>query len=164
MKKISVGQIVAIAAALLVLLLFFFPWVEFNLLLATTNVSGFQLASGSGPAGASFAGVPSLWLIPLSMIGVLVIVGLCFANQSTGASLKKIAAILVFGAGGLSVLVILYQYFSLNQELNQNMLGMIMQKTFSYAIGAHGSLLGSAAVATGGLIDLAMKRKPPQSS
>jgi len=158
MKKISLGQIIAIAAAFLVLVCFFFPWVEFNLLLATANISGFQLASGSGPGGASFGGVPSLWLIPLSMIGVLVIVGICFAGQTGISPLKRVAGFLVIGAGGLSVLVILYQYFNLNQELNQNVLGMIVQKTFSYSFGAHGALLGSAVVAGGGLIDLVTGR------
>jgi hypothetical protein len=158
MKKVSLGQIIAIAAAFLVLVCFFFPWVEFNLLLATANISGFQLASGNGPGGAGFAGMPSLWLIPLSMIGVLVIVGICFAGQATASSLKSIGAVIVIGAGALSVLVILYQYFNLNQELNQNVLGMIVQKTFSYSFGAHGALLGSAVVAGGGLIDLVTGR------
>lgn len=159
--KISVGQVIAIAAALLVLLCFFFPWVEFNLLLASTNVSGFQLASGSGPGGASFGGLPSLWLIPLSMIAVFVIVAVGFAGKAT--TVKTVAAFVVIGAGGLSLLVILYQYFSLNQELNQNVFGMIVQKTFSYSFGAHGSLLGSAIVAGGGLLDLVIGRpKMPQ--
>jgi hypothetical protein len=160
MKKISFGQIVALAAALIVLVCFFFPWVEFNLLLASANISGFQLASGNGPAGASFAGIPSLWLIPLSMVGVLVVVGVGLAAQASASQFKAIAAIAVIGAGGLSVLVILYQYFNLNQELNQNVLGMIMQRTFSYSFGAHGSLLGSAVVAGGGFIDLISRKTP----
>lgn len=161
MNKISLGKLLSMTAALLVLLFFFFPWVEFNLLLATTNVSGFQLASGSGPGGFSFAGMPSLWLIPLSMVAVFVIVALCFAGKAAGV--KSVATFFVIGAGGLSLLVILYQYFSLNQELNQNVVGMIMQKTFSYSFGAHASLLGSAVVVGGGLIDLVMGRpKMPQ--
>jgi len=164
MKKISVGQIVAIGAALLVLLLFFFPWVEFNLLLATANISGFQLATGNGPAGASFPSVPSLLLIPLSMIGVLVVAGACMAARGQTAQLKTIASVLLVAAGGLSMLVILYQYFTLNAELNQNILGMIVQKTFSYSFGAHGSLLGSVVVAGGGLIDLAIGKRPPHSA
>src|SRR3989442_3261960 len=111
MNKLSVGQMIAIGAALLVLLSFFFPWIEFNLLLASTNLSGFQLAAGNGPAGSNFVGIPSLFLVPLSMIGVLVIVAICFAGQSPAAQLKSVAAILLLAVDGLSALGSLYQYF-----------------------------------------------------
>ncbi len=135
MNKLSVGQMIAIGAALLVLLCFFFPWIELNLLLASTSLSGFQLAAGNGPAG--------------------------FAGQSSAAQLKSVAAILLLAAGGLSALVILYQYFNLNQQFNQNIMGMIAQKMFSYSFGAHGSLLGSVVVAGGGLLDLVRGNKKP---
>lgn len=160
MKKLSLGQMIAMGAALLVLLCFFFPWIELNLLLASTNLSGFQLAAGNGPAGADFAGVPSLFLVPLSMIGVLVIAGICFAGQGSATQLKSVAAILLLAAGGLSALVILYHYFNLNQQFNQNIMGMIAQKMFSYSFGAHASLFGSVVVAGGGLIDLVTGKKP----
>ncbi|HEY5883570.1 MAG TPA: hypothetical protein VIT88_02740 [Pyrinomonadaceae bacterium] len=160
MKKISLGQIIGIAAALLVVLLFFFPWVEFNLLLATANMTGFQLATGNGPAGASFPSVPSLLLIPLSMIGVLIVAAVALFGQNPASQLKRIASVLLITAGGISVLVILYQYFNLNAELNSNVLGFVAQKMFSYSFGAHGSLLGSVVVAGGGLIDLATRKKP----
>src|SRR5690348_15921827 len=119
MNRLSVGQMIAIGAALLVLLCFFFPCIELNLVLASTNLSGFQLASGNRPAGANFVGVPSLFLVPLAMIGVLVLVTICFAGQGSAAQLKSTAAILLLAAGGISVLVILYQYFNLNQQFNQ---------------------------------------------
>lgn len=48
----------------------------------------------------------------------------------------------------------MYQYFDLNQELNQNVLGMVARKMFSYSFGAHGSLFGSVVVAGSGLVDL----------
>jgi hypothetical protein len=159
MNKLTVGQMIAIGAALLVLLCFFFPWVELNFLLASTNLSGFQLAIGSGPGGSSAPAVPSLFLVPLSMIGVLVIAAICFARQGSAAQLKSITAILLLAGGGISVLVILYQYFNLNQQFNQNIMGMIAQKMFSYSFGAHGSLVGSIVVTGGGLIDLAMGKK-----
>ncbi len=162
MNKLSVGQMIAIGAALLVLLCFFFPWIELNLLLASTNLSGFQLASGNGPTGANFVGVPSLFLVPLSMIGVLVIAAICFAGQGSAGQLKNIAAILLLAGGGISALVILYQYFNLNQQFNQNIMGMIAQKMFSYSFGAHASLFGSVVVAGGGLIDLVTGKKPAQ--
>jgi hypothetical protein len=161
MKKLGVGQLIAMAAALLVLLFFFFPWIEINMLLAATNLSGFQLASGNGPAGAKFPGVPSLFLVPLSMVGVLVLVGISFSGQGAAAQLKSVAAILILAAGGISVLVILYQYFNLNQQFNQNVMGMIAQKMFSYSFGAHASLFGSAVVAGGGLLDLVRRPKKP---
>jgi len=153
--RLTVGQMIGLGAALLVLLCFFFPWIELNLLLASTNLSGFQLATGNGPAGSNFAGVPSLLLVPLSMVGVVAVVVACFLGQSSAGQLKSIASVLLIAAGGISALVILYQYFNLNQELNQNVLGMITQKVFSYSFGAHASLVGSVIVAGAGLIDLA---------
>jgi hypothetical protein len=160
MNRLSIGQMVAVGAALMVLLCFFFPWIEINMLLAATNLSGFQLASGSGPAGANFPGVPTLFLVPLSMVGVLVLAAICFAGQGSAAQLKNIAAILILIAGGISALVILYQYFNLNQQFNQNVMGMIAQKMFSYSFGAHASLFGSVVVAGSGLLDLVRGKKP----
>src|SRR2546423_8463535 len=122
MNKLDVGQLIAMAAALLVLVFFFFPWIEINMLLAATNLSGFQLAAGNGPAGANFPGVPSLLLVPLSMLGVLALVAFSFLSPNT--QLKTLAAVFFIGAGAISGLIIIYQYLNLNQELNQNILGM----------------------------------------
>ena len=163
MNKLTVGQMIAIGAALLVLLCFFFPWIELNFLLASTNLSGFQLATGSGPAGSSAPAIPSLFLVPLSMVGVLVLMAVCFAGQGSASQLKSITGLLLIAAGGISTLVILYQYFNLNQQFNQNVLGMIAQKMFSYSFGAHGSLVGSLVVAGGGLLDLILGKKPTPS-
>lgn len=151
-SKLSTGQIVGFGAALFVLLCFFFPWVELNLFLASTSLSGFHLATGSGPAGSNFGGVPSLLLVPLSMVAVLVLVAACFMGSAS--QLKGLAAALLIGAGGISALIILYQYFSLNQQLNQDVFGMITQKMFSYSFGAHASLVGSLIVVGGGFFDL----------
>lgn len=161
--RLTTGQLVGLAAALLVLFCFFFPWVEMNLFLASVNLSGFQLATGSGPGGANFPGVPSLLLVPLTMVGVLVLVAVCFFSPS---SMSKTIAGLLLIAGAVSALIILYQYFNLNQQLNQDPFGMIAQKMFSYSFGAHASLLGSVLVAGGGLIDLARspKAKTPEIS
>jgi hypothetical protein len=74
---------------------------------------------------------------------------------------RGIAGLFLVVGGGISVLVILYQYFSLNQEFNQSIGGMVAQKLFSYSFGAHGALLGSVVVAGGGLIDVVMGKKPP---
>lgn len=161
--KLTIGQMVGLGGALLVLLCFFFPWIELNFLLASTNLSGFQLATGSGPGGSSAPALSSLFLVPLSMIGVLVIVAICLAGQSSAAQLKSIAGLLLIAAGGISAVVILYQYFNLNQQFNQNVLGMIAQKMFSYSFGAHGSLVGSLVVAGAGLLDLIIGKKPTPS-
>ena len=155
-SRLTTGQLIGLAAAVFVLFCFFFPWIELNLLLASVNLSGFQLAIGSGPAGASFAGVPSLLLVPLSMVGVLILGAACFfGSRSTS---KTIAALLLL-AGGVSALIILYQYFNLNQQLNRDVFGMIAQKVFNYSFGAHASLVGSLLVAGGGLLDLARSPK-----
>jgi len=154
--RLTTGQLIGLAAALLVLFCFFFPWVELNLLLASVNLSGFQLATGSGPGGAKFAGIPSLLLVPLTMLSVLVLVAVCYF--SAGSTTKTIAGLLLI-AGGISALIILYQYFNLNQQFNQDPLGMIAQNMFSYSFGAHASLFGSVLVAGGGLIDLARSPK-----
>jgi hypothetical protein len=149
-----------LGAALLVLLCFFFPWIELNLLFASANLSGFQLAIGSGIAGSQAPAMPSLFLVPLSMIGVLIIVAVCFVAQSSAEQLKSIAGLLLIATGGFSTLLILYQYFSLNQQFNQDVLGMIAQNMFSYSVGAHLSLLGSLIVAGAGLLDLIIGKKP----
>ncbi len=156
-SKLTRGQIVGFAAALLVLLSFFFPWIEFNLFLISTNLSGFQLATGSGPVGSNFPGVPSLLLVPLCMLGALAVVAACYLNSAS--QLKSAVSLILTGAGALCALIILYQYFNLNHELNQNVFGMITQRMFSYSFGAHASLLGSIAVAGGGLLDLATTGK-----
>lgn len=109
--RLTTGHIIGLAAALLVLLCFFFPWIELDLWLASTNLSGFQLATGSGPGGSSAPFLPSLWLVLLSMLGVLAIVGVYFLGNPT---LKGIASLLLVGAGGISTLVILYQHFNIN--------------------------------------------------
>jgi hypothetical protein len=155
-SRLTTGQLIGLAAAVLVLLCFFFPWIELNLLLASVNLSGFQLATGSGPAGSNFAGVPSLLLVPLSMAGVLVLVATCFFGS--GSTTKTIAGLLLV-AGGVSALIILYHYFNLNQEFNRDAFGMIAQKVFTYSFGAHASLFGSVLVAGGGLLDLARSPK-----
>jgi hypothetical protein len=154
--RLTTGQLIGLSAAVLVLFCFFFPWIEMNLFLASINLSGFQLATGSGPAGAKFVGVPSLLLVPLTMVGVLVLIGICFLGASS--TTKTIAGLLLV-AGGLSALVILYQYFNLNQQLNKDPLGMIAQNLFSFTFGAHASLFGSVVVAGGGLLDLARSPK-----
>lgn len=159
-SRLTTGQLIGLVAAVLVLICFFFPWVELNLFLASINLSGFQLASGSGPAGASFPGVSSLWLVPLSMIGVLLLIGACLLGS--GSTSKAIAGLLLV-TGGASALVILYQYFNLNQQLNQDAVGMLAQNMFRYSFGAHASLFGSVVVAGGGLIDLARSPKPQNS-
>jgi hypothetical protein len=158
--KLTIGQMIGLGAALLVLLCFFFPWIELNLLLASANLSGFQLATGSGPAGSNFAGVPSLLLVPLCMLGVLAVVVACLLSQSSPGQLKSIASMVLIVGGGISSLVILYQYFNLNQQFNESVVGMMAQKVFSYSFGAHASLLGSVIVTGGGLIDLVYGNKP----
>jgi hypothetical protein len=158
-SRLTIGQVVGLGAALLVLLLFFFPWVELNLLLASINLSGFQLASGSGPVGSKFPGVPSLWLVPLSMLGVLAILGFSFLNHNS--QLRGRAAFLLIAAGGVSAVVILYQYLNLNHQLNQDPVGLFAQNLFSYSFGAHGSLVGSGGVAVGGVIDLMASKTIP---
>ena len=91
------------------------------------------------------------------MVGVLVLVAACFFGS--GSTTKTIAGLLLV-AGGVSALIILYQYFNLNHELNRDAFGMIAQQVFSYSFGAHASLFGSVLVAGGGLLDLARSPKP----
>lgn len=159
--RLTTGQLIGLAAAVLVLFCFFFPWVEMNLFLASMNLSGFQLATGSGPAGSNFAGIPSRLLVPLTMVSVLVLLAVCFFG--TGWTPRRIAGVLLI-VGGVSALIILYQYFTINQQFNKDPFGMIAQNLFSYSFGAHASLFGSVLVAGGGLLDLARapKTKSPE--
>src|SRR5215510_4669977 len=133
-SRLTIGQVVGLGAALMVLLLFFFPWVEINVLLASINLSGYQLATGSGPIGSKFPGVPILMLVPLCMLGVLALLAFCFLNQAS--QLRSMAGFILIAAGGVSAIVILYQYLNLNHQFNQDPVGLFAQNLFSYSFGA----------------------------
>jgi hypothetical protein len=153
-NNLTMGQIVGLVASLFVLICFFMPWIELNMLIVSANLSGYQLATGSGPAGSSFPGVPSLLLLPLGMLAVVGIVSSRLLGKGAAAPLQKISPLVLIAVGGLSVAILLYQYINLNAQFNQNVFGLVAQNVFSYSFGAGASLFGSLIVAAGGLLDL----------
>lgn len=159
-NKPTTGQIMSLVASLFVLLCFFLPWIELNMLFVTANLSGYQLATGNGPAGSGFSGAPSLLLIPLGMLAVVGVVSLRMLGIGTAANLQKFSSLILIAAGGIGTVVLLYQYFNLDAQFNQSLLGLVAQKIFSYSFGAGASLFGSLVVVAGGLIDLLFNRKP----
>lgn len=153
-KPKSFGQIIGLVAALIVLVCFFVPWLEVGLSFLRVTLSGWQLASGSGPAEMKVPGVMSLWLVPLSMVvTAIIIVGSLMNAHRTVASVRS-TALLMLMLGGVSALALLYNYFDLNHQFNRDVMGMLAQNLVSYAPGWAVSLLGSLAVLAGGAIDL----------
>ena len=153
-RKEPVGRLIGLAGAALVLLCFFLPWVEVGVSFVKTNLSGYLLATGSGPAGLSISSWTSLLLVPLSMfVALAVVVAPMLGNRTANRSSRLISLTLI-GAGTVSAAVILYQYFDLNAEFNENSLGVLAQNLVSHMVGWGASLAGNFIVLGGGGIDL----------
>ena len=126
MTKGSIGRMISLIAALVTLLCFFMPWVEIGVSFVKTSVTGYQLATGSGPAGLSMPSWSSLLLVPAAMLAVMAVV----------------------------VVAVTYFYFNLNAEFNRNVLTVLAQSLVSYTFGWGATLASSVAVLAGGLFDL----------
>ncbi|MCI0391167.1 MAG: hypothetical protein MOB07_20680 [Acidobacteria bacterium] len=151
----SIWRKAGLFAAIVALFCFFMPWIEMGVSFIKTNMSGWQLATGSGPARLSTPSWPSLLLIPLSMLAVIVITGPPLIGQRLPIRIeaKQIARLLI-AAGGLSLLVLVYQYINLNSQFNRNWLGAIAQTMVSYVFGWMLTLLGNAVVLAAGIMEL----------
>jgi len=160
----SFGQVISFVAAVSVLLCFFVPWVEVGFSVVKTNLSGYQLATGSGPAGVSLPGWTLLLLVPASMIGVLTLV--VWPRLGFGSTHKHgptIGALLAL-AGAASAVAMMYQYYDLNAEFNKNVLGVLAQNLVTHSFGWTASLIGSVIVVVGGVIDLYSSNKAKRVS
>lgn len=153
-KKNSAGQLIGLVAALAVLLCFFLPWVEVGVSFVKTNLSGYQLATGSGPAGLNISSWTCLLLVPVSMFVVIAAVLATTLGYRPARLGDRLISIALIAAGGVSASVILYQYFDLNAEFNKNVLGVLAQNLVSHVFGWGASLFGSFIVLAGGVLDL----------
>ena len=153
-KKNSAGQLIGLVAALAVLLCFFLPWVEIGVSFVKTNLSGYQLATGSGPAGLSISSWTILLLVPASMLLAVAAAIATTLGYRPAAQGYRLISIALIAAGGVSAAVILYQYFALNAEFNKNVLGILAQNLVSHMFGWGASLAGSFIVLVGGVLDL----------
>lgn len=153
-KKNSAGQLIGLVAALAVLLFFFLPWVEVGVSFVKTNLSGYQLATGSGPAGLSISSWTSLLLVPASMLVVIAAVLATTLGYRPAPQGDRWISIALIAADGVSAAVILYQYFDLNAEFNENVLGVLAQNLVSHVFGWGASLAGSFIVLVGGVLDM----------
>jgi hypothetical protein len=153
-RKNSTGQLIGLAASLAVLLCFFLPWVEVGISFVKTNLSGYQLATGSGPAGLSISSWTSLLLVPLSMLVASAAVLATTLGYRHAPERDRLISIALITAGGVSAAVILYQYFDLNAEFNKNVLGILAQNLVSHVFGWGASLAGSVFVLVGGVLDM----------
>jgi hypothetical protein len=149
----SPWQIAGLAAAIIVLLCFFTPWLEIGAWVFKTSLSGFQLATGSGPAGAKTPGWPSLLLVPVTMLAAAGVVGAAMLGRGIGVQDERMASLALIVAGGLSAVVMLYHYFNWQSQFNQNVFTALAQGLMSYAFGWGLSLLGSLAVLACGALD-----------
>jgi hypothetical protein len=153
-KKNSAGQIISLVAALAVLLCFFLPWVEVGSSFLKTTLSGYQIATGSGPAGANIPSWGLLLLVPIGMIAVAALTIAQTLGFSPQAQARPITSIVIIAAGFVSAALILYQYFDLNAALNEDLLGVIAQNFVSHTFGWGASLFGSFLVLAGGVVEL----------
>jgi hypothetical protein len=153
-RKNSAGQMISLVAALAVLLCFFLPWVEVGVSFVKTNLSGYQLATGSGPAGLSISSWTSLLLVPVSMLVVIAAVLATRLGNRLAPQSERLISISLIAAGGVSAAVILYQYFDLNAEFNKNVVGVLAQNLVSHVFGWGASLAGSFIVLVGGVLGL----------
>ena len=152
--KSSISRAISIAAALVALLCFFLPWVEVGAGFLKANLSGYQLATGSGPAGASIPSWTSLLLVPASMLAVVALAGVSMlVNKSDGQASRAISMLLI-AAGGVSAAAIAYLYFDLNAEFNKTVFGVLAQNLVAYTFGGGATLLGSLVIVAGGVFDL----------
>jgi hypothetical protein len=158
-KENSAGQLIGLVAALAVLLCFFLPWVEVGVSFVKSNLSGYQLATGSGPAGLSISSWTSLLLVPASMlVAVAAAIAARFGYRPAALG-DRLISITLIAAGGASAAVILYQYFDLNAEFNKNIVGVLAQNLVSHMFGWGASLFGSFIVLAGGVLDLSSSKK-----
>lgn len=153
-KRSSTGHLIGLVAALAVLVLFFLPWVEVGVSFVKTNLSGYQLATGSGPAGLNISSWTSLLVVPASMLVVIAAVLATSLGYRPASHGDRWISIALIAAGGVSVAAILYQYFDLNAEFNKNVLGVLAQNLVSHVFGWGASLAGSLVVVIGGVLDL----------
>jgi hypothetical protein len=153
-RKKSPGQLIGLVAALAVLLFFFLPWVEVGVSFVKTSVSGYQLATGSGPAGLNISSWTTLLLVPVSMLVVLAAVAAPTLGYRNSVRGDRLISIVLIAAGAVSAAVILYQYFDLNAEFNKNVLGVLAQNLVTHMFGWGASLAGSFVVLVGGVLDM----------
>jgi hypothetical protein len=145
---------IGLLAALAVLVLFFLPWVEVGASFVKTNLSGYQLATGSGPAGLNISSWTSLLVVPASMLVVLAAVLATILGYRPASLDDRWISIGLIVAGFVSAAAILYQYFDLNAEFNKNVLGVLAQNLVSHVFGWGASLAGSLVVLVGGVLDI----------
>ncbi|MEP7339093.1 MAG: Ran-binding zinc finger domain-containing protein, partial [Acidobacteriota bacterium] len=163
-NKLSPGATVALIAAAALLVCFFLPWVEFNMLIARGTVTGFEMATGNGRG----QGVPAL-LLAMAGAAAAIILGLVtLRRKSSGAlsgpnagGLLVIAALVAAGA-------IAYFYFQVFNELHRStnnpfqQLGQALaREAITVLFGAHGALLSSLGILAGGVMELSGRKKKP---
>jgi hypothetical protein len=157
-------QKIGLCAAIVALICFFMPWVEIGSSFIGLNLTGWQLATGIGPGGSGALGRPSLFLILLSMLAVIVVIGAPLIGWRLPIQIeaRQIPRLLIV-AGGLSLLVIVYQYFNLNSEINRGLIGAIVQARVEHVSGWTLTMLCSAAVLAAGIMELRANNNASQS-
>jgi pSer/pThr/pTyr-binding forkhead associated (FHA) protein len=158
----SVWHTVGLFAAIIMLLCFFLPWVEMGVSFIKTGMSGWQIAMGSGPAGLKTPSWPLLLLVPLSAVIVAALLGGAMLSKGPGAQEPRLSSFALIIGGVLSALLMMYQYFDLNAQFNQNILGALAQTLVSHTFGWGASLAGGLAMLGCGLLDLRDRRSKPR--
>jgi hypothetical protein len=163
-REKSIWQILSIVVAVVVLICFFFPWVEISIKILKTDLTGYQLAVGDGPAGIDIESWGILFLVPISMALAATIAILCRAGIIQTEEAARLGSIALIIAGGISVISILYQNFDMREDLNKNVIGLLAQNMISHLFGWGASLAGSLIVAIAAALDLQFSRNEKRQS
>jgi hypothetical protein len=127
---LTAGKKVSSAAALLVLVCFFLPWVTVSCG-ASWSLSGYDLATFSAPAYAT-SDVPEsnflLFAIPLAAVSILALVILTRNRARAARRLAATGEVLLSLVGGLITLAVLWYFESARRDPELSGLGMLLFK------------------------------------
>ena len=138
-SRVSFGETVAGAGALVLLVVMFFPWYG-----ATATVAGGQTQGASANAWDSFSIIDILlFLVVVITIGLVV----ARAAGSMPSGLPASPGLIVAGAGAVAILLILFRLLNVPGE---NVVGFGVQVEVGRKIGIFLALLASIAIAYGG--------------
>jgi len=150
-------QVIGMILAAFVLICFFLPWVEIGVKFLNTEMSGYQLAVGNGPAGYSVRSWPVLFLVPASMSGMLILLLLGFSGLLPDGQATRYAPAILILAACLTLGVIFYQYIDMRNSLNETFFGVIAQNMISHLFGWGASIFACGVAVIAGVLDLYLR-------
>jgi len=148
-EKSSKGHKVGSSGAALAILCFFLPWMMVSCGGQTTEVNGWDLASGtvvgSGFAAQQIEGQPILFLVLLAAFGVLALAYFAFKRGSLTPVMDGYGLIAL---GAVPLLILFFQFSGVKDQAAQQ--GVYIE----YQFGLWGIVIGYIAAIAGGVLNL----------